>query len=116
MASVTRHRLCQKIDGSRARSEAPLDGEFDGLIGAQRGEVDADVAALSAKRFAMGEELALVGDSQDTRFDRQIGPAFETVKQRWVVEGKFLLGGIDDLHQMALRAGARKLRQHGAAR
>ncbi len=45
----------------------------------------------------MSLELALIGGSQQTRFDRQVGPAFQAVKQRWVIEWKVFLRRIDDL-------------------
>lgn len=74
-----------------------LDGEFDRQVGAQHSEVDAQVAALSAQRLAMADELVLVCGPQESRLGRQIGPAFQPVEQCRIVERKILFGGIDDL-------------------
>lgn len=45
----------------------------------------------------MGEKLTLVSGSQQAWLNRQIGPAFEAVKQRGVIERELFLGRIDDL-------------------
>ena len=45
----------------------------------------------------MREELALIRGSQQTRFDWKVGPAFQAVKQRWVVKREIFFRRIDDL-------------------
>ena len=47
-----------------ARGQTLLDSKFHGHVRAQHSEVDAHVTALATERFAVGEELSLVGSPQ----------------------------------------------------